>query len=127
MNYRSIFGSLILFTLLANLPAGETDAHHAATMFDREQTIELVGVVREFQWTSPHIWIQLEVENAAGEVEEWSVEGGTPNRLFRAGWRPTSFNPGDAVTIRAHPLRDGGKAALFIGAQLEDGSTLGRF
>jgi hypothetical protein len=102
-------------------------AHHAATMFDREQTIELVGTVREFQWTSPHVWIQVQVANEAGEVEEWSIEGGTPSRLYRAGWRPTSFRPGDAVTIRGNPMRDGGKAALFIGAKLEDGSTLGQY
>jgi len=107
--------------------AGPTAAHHAATMFDREQTVELVGTVREFQWTNPHIWIQIHVPNADGETEEWSIEGGVPNRLFRSGWRPNSFQPGDAVTIRAFPMRDGGKAGLFIGARLPDGSTLGRY
>ncbi|NNC65995.1 MAG: hypothetical protein HKN84_14520, partial [Gammaproteobacteria bacterium] len=86
-------------------------AHHAATMFDRTETIELAGEVVEFQWTSPHIWIQITVENDAGEIEEWSVEGGVPNRLYRAGWRPTSFKPGDQVVIRGNPLRDGGRAA----------------
>ena len=102
-------------------------AHHAAAMFDRERTIELTGSVREFQWTNPHIWIQVEVPNENGEIEEWSVEGGVPNRLFRAGWRPNSFEPGDQVTIRAFPMRDGGRAALFVGARLPDGSTLGRY
>lgn len=102
-------------------------AHHAAAMFDRERTIELTGRVREFQWTNPHIWIQVEVPNENGEIEEWSVEGGVPNRLFRAGWRPNSFEPGDQVTIRGFPMRDGGRAALFVGARLPDGSTLGRY
>ncbi len=102
-------------------------AHHAASMFDRTKTIELSGEVVEFQWTSPHIWIQINVENDAGETEEWSVEGGVPNRLYRAGWRPNSFEPGDEVLIRGNPMRDGGKAVLFIGARLDDGSTLGRF
>lgn len=102
-------------------------AHHAATMFDRERTVDLVGRVVEFQWTSPHIWIQIAVENSDGDVEEWSIEGGVPNRLYRAGWRPNSFEPGDEVTIRGFPMRDGGKAALFIGAKLPDGSTLGRY
>ncbi len=111
---------------LAGLSGGAT-AHHAATMFDREQTVELVGTVREFQWTNPHIWIQIQVPNADGEIEEWSIEGGVPNRLFRSGWRPNSFEPGDEVTIRAFPMHDGGKAGLFIGAQLSDGSTLGRY
>ena len=107
--------------------SGAATAHHAATMFDREQTVELIGTVREFQWTNPHIWIQIQVENSDGEVEEWSIEGGVPNRLFRSGWRPNSFEPGDEVTILAFPMRDGGKAGLFIGAELPDGSTLGRY
>jgi len=102
-------------------------AHHAASMFDRTQTVELVGEVVEFQWTSPHVWIQITVENDSGETEEWSVEGSVPNRLYRAGWRPNSFEPGDQVVIRGNPMRDGGKAALFIGARLDDGSTLGQF
>ena len=102
-------------------------AHHAATMFDRNEVVELTGEVVEFQFTAPHIWIEVRVENDDGETEEWSVEGGTPNRLFRAGWRPNSFKPGDQVIIRGNPLRDGGRAALFIGARLADGSTLGNF
>ena len=102
-------------------------AHHAATMFDREQTVELSGEIVEFQWTSPHVWIQINVENESGELVEWSVEGSVPNRLYRAGWRPTTFKPGDRVTIRAAPMRNGAPAAQFVGARLADGSTLGRF
>ena len=114
----------LLGLLLACLPAG---AHHSAGMFDSEQTVELSGTVKEFQWTNPHIWIQVSVVSADGAAVEWSIEGGVPNRLFRSGWRPTSFEPGDAVTILARPMLDGGKAALFVGAKLADGSTLGRF
>jgi hypothetical protein len=127
MNLKPIAVTLISLGTFGSTIADVANAHHAATMFDREQMVELVGTVREFQWTSPHIWIQVQVENDAGELEEWSIEGGTPSRLYRAGWRPTSFEPGDKVTIRGNPMRDGGKAALFIGAKLEDGSTLGRY
>ena len=106
---------------------GSTVAHHSGNMFDREQTVELTGTVKDFQWTNPHIWIQVLVPGAEGQMEEWSIEGGVPNRLFRAGWRPTSFKPGDEVTILANPMRDGAKAGAFIGARLADGSILGRF
>lgn len=118
-----LLGSLIAIGLLPVAATG----HHASTMFDQQRTVELVGVVREFQWTNPHIWIQVQVPNEDGMLEEWSIEGGVPNRLYRAGWRPSSFKPGDEVTIRGFPMRDGGRAALFIGAKLADGSTLGRF
>jgi len=120
---------VISLTVIAGLayPAIDAVAHHAATMFDRERTVELVGTIREFQWTNPHVWIQIQVPTADGESEEWSVEGGVPSRLFRSGWRPNSFEPGDEVTIRAYPMGDGGKAGLFIGAKLSDGTTLGRY
>jgi hypothetical protein len=126
MNMKLMPATLILL-FAAAFALNQTHAHHAATMFDREQTVELVGTVRDFQWTSPHIWIQMQIETDSGEVEEWSIEGGTPSRLYRSGWRPSTFKPGDSVTIRGYPMRDGGKAALFIGAKLEDGTTLGRY
>lgn len=116
---------LILVLFLCGFSA--TFAHHSGNMFDREQTVELIGTVKEFQWTSPHIWIQILVSAEDDIIEEWSIEGGVPNRLFRSGWRPASFEAGDIVTIVAYPMRDGAKAGLFVGAKFFDGSTLGRF
>ena len=125
MNARTAMSIAIGCIFAGYTPA--SFAHHAATMFDRDQVIELSGEIVEFQWTSPHVWIQINVENESGNVVEWSVEGSVPNRLYRAGWRPTTFEPGDRVTIHASPMSNGAPAALFIGARLADGSTLGRF
>ena len=121
---RAILFLYALWLMVFTLPVS---AHHAASMFDRNESVDLVGKIVEFQWTNPHIWIQISVENKDGELEEWSIEGGVPNRLYRSGWRPNSFVPGQSVTVRGFPMRDGGRAALFVGAKLEDGSTLGRF
>jgi uncharacterized protein DUF6152 len=101
-------------------------AHHSAAMFDNQKTMELTGTVKEFQWTNPHVWIQVNVEKA-GVKEEWSVEGGSPNSLSRNGWRKSTFAPGAAVTIRVNPMRDGTHAGNFVGAKFADGKTLGRW
>ena len=101
-------------------------AHHSAAMFDNQKTTELTGTVKEFQWTNPHVWIQVNVEKA-GVKEEWSVEGGSPNSLSRNGWRKSTFSPGAAVTIRVNPMRDGTHAGNFVGAKFADGKTLGRW
>jgi uncharacterized protein DUF6152 len=101
-------------------------AHHSAAMFDNQKTMELTGTVKEFQWTNPHVWIQVNVEKA-GVKEEWSVEGGSPNSLSRNGWRKSTFSPGAAVTIRVNPMRDGTHAGNFVGAKFADGKTLGRW
>ena len=102
-------------------------AHHSAAMFDKEKVVEVTATVREFQWTNPHVWIQITVTDEDGEDEEWSIEGLGPNSLFRNGWRPTSFTPGQVIVIRFNPMRDGTHAGGFIGAKYADGHTLGRW
>jgi hypothetical protein len=100
-------------------------AHHSFAVFDRSVQVTLVGTVREFQWTNPHIFIQLMVRNDKGVEEEWSIEGASPNMLFRRGWTPQSFRPGDKVTLTVNPLRDGGRGGNFVHALFPDGKTLG--
>src|SRR5262245_55741365 len=102
-------------------------AHHSAAMFDSAKVVEITGSIKELQWTNPHIWIQIEVRNTTGVREEWSIEGGGPNSLSRQGWRPTTFKPGDVVSLRINPMRDGTHAGLFVGAKFSNGTTLGRW
>jgi len=123
---RVLLAGLIL--TVAGVLAGTTlFAHHAATMFDTTKVIEITAKVKEFQWTNPHIWIQIEVQSASGTRNEWSIEGGGPNSLSRQGWRPTTFTPGETVTLRINPMRDGTNGGLFVGAKFPDGKTLGRW
>ena len=102
-------------------------AHHSAAMFDDDKVVELNGTIKEVQWTNPHIWIQVVVDNN-GQKTEWSFEGGSPNSLSRNGWRSTTFKFGDAVTVRLNPMKDGTAAGQFIGAKWkETGKTIGRW
>jgi hypothetical protein len=105
--------------------AAPATAHHSFAMFDREKQVTIKGVVKEFQWTNPHVFIQVMVPNAAGKEEEWSVEGGSPNMLFRQGWEPTAFKPGDKVTLVINPLKSGERGGNFVFTTLPSGKTLG--
>lgn len=93
-------------------------------MFDRTSEVVLAGTVKEFQYTAPHSWVQVIVENENGEMVEWSIEGAAPNVLLRRGIKPTSLNPGEAVSVRAHPMVDGQPGALIINVTKLDGSVL---
>ena len=102
-------------------------AHHSGNMFDDDKVLELRGVVKELQWKNPHIWLQVIVDEK-GTKKEWSLEGGSPNSLSRNGWRSTTFKPGDEVTVRLNPMRDGSPGGQFIGAKFaSDGKTIGRW
>jgi hypothetical protein len=84
----------------------------------------LTGTIKEFQYTAPHSWVQIVVENENGETVEWSVEGSAPNVLLRRGIKPTSLVPGEKVSIRANPMSDGQPGALIIDVTKEDGSVV---
>ena len=100
-------------------------AHHSGNMFDPQKEVVLDGTIKEFQWTNPHIWIQVNVPNGKGGIDEWSVEGGSPNLVGRQGWKRNSFKAGDKVVMRVHPMRSGEPGGSFISATFADGHTLG--
>ena len=87
-------------------------AHHSFAMFDREKTITLSGVVKEFMWTSPHVLIQV-VAESGHESSLWSIEGNAPSVLARGGWTSMSLRPGDKVSIAVHPSKDGTMQGLL--------------
>jgi hypothetical protein len=128
MNKRYLWMFIALMpAAAAGRMAAHAAAHHAATMFDTAKVVEISATVKELQWTNPHIWIQVYVQKPDGTREEWSIEGGGPNSLSRQGWRPTTFKPGEVVTLRINPMRDGTPAGLFVGARFSDAKTLGRW
>jgi Family of unknown function (DUF6152) len=98
-------------------------AHHSFAMFDTQQTITLDGTLKEFQWTNPHCFLQVLVP-AKGVAVEWSVEMSGPADLYRKGWRPGTLKPGDKVTVKIHPTRDGVKGGSYIAASGPDGKAL---
>ena len=108
------------------LAASAADAHHSAAMFDQQANTTLSGTVRQFLWTNPHCFIQLVVRNAQGRDEEWSLEMTAPVHLQRLGWKRTSLKPGDRITVKIHPLRDGGKGGNVMEAIGPDGRPIGR-
>ena len=105
--------------------AAPAHAHHSGAMFDSTQTVTLTGTVREFQFTNPHCYIQLTVRNAQGQDEEWSLEMAAPMHLLRLGWRKSSLRPGDRITVRIHPLRNGSKGGQVEQAATADGKPIG--
>jgi hypothetical protein len=100
-------------------------AHHSFAMFDQSKALPLKGTVHDFQWTNPHAFIDVDVQNPQGSIELWKVELNSPNNLKRQGWKSSQMKPGDKVTVVIRPLRDGSKGGLFLSVTLPDGTVLG--
>lgn len=109
---------------LALFVTGAAFAHHSFAIFDHSRTLTLEGIVREFQWTNPHGYIQLEIESGLDGVPEYSLELTSINMLRRAGWRSTDLKPGDRVVLITAPLLDGEPGGLLLELTTADGRKL---
>lgn len=94
-------------------------------MFDQRRSVTLHGIVRDFRWSNPHVFIQLLTTSDAGNVDEWSIEMTSPEHLSRVGWRPGTLKPGDKVTLIIHPMRDTTKGGQYLSGIGQNGPLLG--
>jgi hypothetical protein len=76
-------------------------------MFERQKTVTVTGIVKEFTWDTPHVFIQIVSDSADGMVINWGIEGSSPTILARSGWRSTVLKPGDKISLGVHPRKDG--------------------
>jgi Family of unknown function (DUF6152) len=106
--------------LLSTLPLS---AHHSFAPYEPQLQIKLSGVVTEFRWMNPHVYIRLDVAGAAkGKTKNWLIECANPGILNRVGWRFNMLKKGDVITVIVSPLRNGEPAALLKQITLADGS-----
>jgi len=115
----------IVLTVMAFLAAATPmSAHHSAAGIDRTKTVTLVGTVKEFGWRNPHSYMEIDVASETGGTVTWKVEMTSPAFLIRAGWKATTLKPGDKVTVKVFPLRDGDPGGLFQSVTLASGEVL---
>jgi len=114
------FKALGLAAIAVGMYAVPALAHHSFAMFDAEKKTTLEGTVKEFQWTNPHSWILMTVNN-----DQWAIEMGAPGGLARQGWVPKTLRPGMQVKAVIHPLRDGNAGGQFMAVTLPDGTLMG--
>ena len=112
--------------VLGSAYAGLAPAHHSGAAFDRSVVRTIEGQVEEWRWSNPHSWLRINVAGVGGAIVEWNFEATSSALLARQGWRRTSFEPGERVSVHYNPLRDDGVGGNLVGVTKADGSVLGR-
>ena len=109
---------------LAILMVAPAFAHHSFAVYDHTRTLTLRGSVTRFQWTNPHGFIEMDVQQSDGSVKHYSVELTSINMMQRVGWRSNMIKPGDKVQVVIAPLLSGEPVGLGLEVVLADGKTM---
>jgi hypothetical protein len=113
---------LSMAALCVSVPAF---GHHSFAMFDRDRIVRIAGVVKEYEWTNPHVWLHILAPDKDGKSVQWSFEMQSIAQDSRAGWRADTVKPGDKVTVEYHPLKDGSRGGQLTAGVLANGTRLG--
>ena len=134
MRHRRLFTSLAAATIAVGaLSIAPALAHHSFAPYETTLQMKLSGVVTDFKWVNPHVYIELDgTDSKSGEKKHWLVECASTSILNRAGWRFNMIKPGDTITVIASPLRTGEPGALLKqitpadGRKFTNGAAAGR-
>ena len=117
-----VAGGIGALLMLAEAPVV---AHHAfSAEFDADRPVKFRGTVTKMEWVNPHAWIHIDVKKPDGTTEEWMIEAGTPNTLFRRGLTKQSLQPGMEVLVDGYQSKDGSLRANGRDLTLPNGQTL---
>ena len=123
MNKVTLRGAAAALTVAGLSAASPASAHHSFAMFDYTKTIILDGTIKEFEWTNPHAVIWVVAAGADGVSKQWAIECLSPGSLTRRGWTKRTLNPGDKVTVKMYPLKDGRPGGAFGTVTVADGTV----
>jgi len=112
----------------ALLATGASLAHHSFAMFDSDHQVKITGTVKHFQWTNPHVYIEmdgLQAKEQDAVVKHYTIECASPGILNRIGWKFNMVKEGDVITVIIAPLRSGEPGGLLKQITLPDGRKFG--
>lgn len=109
---------LAIAALVLAVRAGSSvAAHHSVPgQFDVSKPMTLTGTIAKVDWINPHIYVHLDVKDEKGAVTTWALATLPTAMMRRSKITRASLTgqPGEVVTIRAVPARDGTKHLGWI-------------
>jgi len=121
MTRATLVGALWALMVLYPFPAA---SHHSNVAYEVTKVVTITGIVKSFEWSNPHTWLTVVVDDGKGGKVEWECEGRAPGILTRAGWTRTILKAGETVTVDMSPAKDGSKTSIIARVTKADGTIL---
>jgi uncharacterized protein DUF6152 len=118
-------GVLVAVAVLPTLPV---QAHHSfGGTYNVDQKITISGKIVQLTLRSPHSFVYIEVPDASGAPQRWTIEGASAQQFAQQGFDRDAFKVGDPVEIICNPSRspNATRARLIKITRTTDGKSWG--
>ena len=114
-----VVGIAVIGVVAFDLPAW---SHHSHGNYTQE-TQDLEGIVTEVHAVNPHSWVYINVTDASGNTQIWTMEGGGARGILELAEEGKELKVGHNIKARCHPLRDGTAGCLLGFIKHPDGTV----
>ena len=98
-------------------------AHHTWPV-DMSREVTVKGTVTGYNWSNPHVMLDLDVRESNGAIEKWNVGGPSTVRMAGNGWDRTTVKVGDVITASGYRYLDGSNVLRLQKVVMADGKEL---
>lgn len=108
------------------LTAGSlVSAHHsrAGVYEPRDKDITMKGVITEWRWRNPHVFLVWKTKDAKGTDVEWTGELSSITSMVSEGVDRNTFKAGQEATLTVSPARSGAPQSQLLKVVLADGKA----
>lgn len=113
--------ALLACVVVGSLASAPAFGHHSFAVFDITKRVTITGVVKEIQWTNPHVWVYVDVPRSDGSPTRWGIEFTSVNHLTRLGMTRNTIAPGQTIEFQLNPYADGSPGGRFQIMKLPNG------
>src|SRR5262245_37200176 len=118
--------AMVTFAAIVLLPSAiPVSAHHSrAGIYEpNSKMLTMKGVVTEWRWRNPHVFLVWSVKDDSGKVVEWVGEVSSITSMQSEGMSRTSFKGGEEITVSVAPARSGAPQGLLLKVVMADGKV----
>ena len=110
---RALVASLLTLVVILPISSRLGFAHHSRAHYGTEESTTK-GVVVEYKWRNPHVYVVWAVKDETGKTLQWVGEMASLTSMIADGMTKASLKMGDEITVVAFPSKNAGSTEALI-------------
>lgn len=125
MKAQRVLGAAVFALVVLTILGGVVSAHHSRAGYDSDdKQLTLKGVVTEYKWKNPHVFIVWNTKDNNGKVVQWIGELSSVSTMISEGMSKESLKPGDEIVVTAVPAKEDKPQSLIRKVVKADGKLI---